>query len=693
MQQLFTIVYSRSLCGCDTQWQGDQVTIMFEPTPHQLPTSAQPWRHFCDAVTAANIDLQRCLSSAVDLVMRGWGAQLAVVRLTGADDAAHEHSSGSISAELRTAMTTAEQQLAAQAAPSVLQTLATSTLISLPLIAGGRRLGVLHVSLAEPAVTPDDLALLVQLLSSAVARQTQRRSGVRRASPRRLLDAQHSITHTLVTVSSAEQAISAILQTLCTELGWDSAAFWRIDPVTAQLRWGASWTSSGQQPVATAAQQTWAEHVQGSDGPCWIADLEQDTSSPGQVRSLCGARVASGSEQHGLILLLSRRRRPADPQLLKLVAAVSSQLGQFIALKQAEQGIRRQNDAAILTLTTMSEGVIITNDQGLLEFVNPALTAMVGRSADALLGRSPLELALEADRPLLEVVLDPRYGELAHTSEVRLTHTDGSLIDTLITGVPRISDSEFAGAVALVTDQTARKRTEAEAARLNDALRIERDRLLRREIEVRTQIGRDLHDGPVQQVAVAVMTVQYVRLVMQYEPERLSEALDELLAQLQRATRDLRTVLYELRPLGIAEEGLVAVLRQYVARPRSSLTPQIHLDAPTSLRRLPPDHEAAVFIIMQEAINNARKYARAEHVWLTLRDDATALYAEVRDNGRGFDVAQTQASYIQRGSFGLLNMRERAQLIGGDCTVSSQLGQGTTVQLRIPVIDGNSPAS
>lgn len=660
---------------------------MIETTAQQPLTSAQPWRHFCAAVTSEQIDVGLCLSTAVDLLVHGWGAQLATVRLTSGP--ARQVSPGAVSAELCAAMDTAERRIAAEPATTVSQTVASSTLLSLPLSAGDTPLGVLHAALPDPGVVQDDLVLLVQMLSRALARHTPA-PRLRRTRAQRLLDTQHHITRTLTTASSTQQAIPTILQTLCTELGWDAATFWSRDSVTGQLSSSVIWPAASE---LGAVQHDWVTRIDASAGPCWIAEPAEATTSSPPIRSLCGARVASGSEQHGAIMLLSRRARPVDPELLKLIATLGSQLAQLIELKRAEQGIQRMNDAALLTLTTMSEGVIITNEQGLLEFVNPALVAMLGRSAEELLGQSPLALALPDDQPLLARALDPRYGEQAYTTEIRLTHADGSLVDTLITGVPRMSDSEFAGAVALITDQTARKRTEAEAARLNEALRIERDRLLRREIEVRTQIGRDLHDGPVQQVAVAVMTVQYVRLVAQYEPERLSEALDELLAQLQRATRDLRTVLYELRPLGIAEEGLVSVLRQYVARPRSSPTPQIHLDAPTALRRLPPDHEGAVFIIMQEAVNNARKHAQAQHIRLVLRDDATALCAEVRDDGLGFDVEETQASYIQRGSFGLLNMRERAQLIGGDCTISSQPGHGTTVQLRIPFNDSGSATS
>jgi len=212
----------------------------------------------------------------------------------------------------------------------------------------------------------------------------------------------------------------------------------------------------------------------------------------------------------------------------------------------------------------------------------------------------------------------------------------------------------------------------------------ERTWLIRREMEVRAQIGRDLHDGPVQQIAVADVAVQYARRVAQHAPERLPKALDDLQAQLKRITRDLRTVLYELRPLGIAEEGLLSVLQQYVERFHDANGIHVHLDAPPHLRRLDPDHEAAIFNIVREAVNNARKHAAARDIWIKLHEDAQALYVEVRDNGRGFDLQAVESGYIQRGSYGLLNMRERALLIGGNCAISSEPGQGTSIEIRVP---------
>jgi PAS domain S-box-containing protein len=640
----------------------------------------QQWRHFCAATTADHIDRGRCVDSAVELLAHGLGAQVCVVRIT-APGAACETSAGLISAELHAAIIEAERTLAAPDSEPLRQPVGLATLISLPLGADDSTLGFLHVALAEPIAEHDDLELVAQLLATALTRSI-RPARTRRSSAQRLLSAQQRIARTLSADTTIDATLAGVAEALQAELRCDQVELWLVDPATQRLDCAASWPIAAEQARTMMPARRWAERIHADAAPLSLVEAEAGRGR--RMRSVCGAPIRSKRGVEGAIVLLHRRRRTIDSALLDLLDSAGRQLGQLIELRRAERSLQRQNDAALLTLNIMSEAVIITNAQGLLEFVNPAFATMVGRPIEGLLGRAPAEFALEEDQPLLAQALDLRYGDSAQRYEIRLRHADGRIVDTLTTGVPRVGQRPFGGAVALITDQTARKRTEAETARLTDALRIERDRLLRREVEVRTQIGRDLHDGPVQQVAVAVMSTQYVRRVAQHEPERLGQALDDLQEQLQRATQDLRTVLYELRPLGIVEEGLVTVLRQYVARMRASPTLRLHLHAPTTLRRLAPDHEAAVFIIMQEAVNNVRKHAQARDVWLSLREDADALYAEVRDNGRGFDVQQMQASYIQRGSFGLLNMHERAQLIGGSCTIISQPGQGSSVQLRIP---------
>jgi signal transduction histidine kinase len=158
-----------------------------------------------------------------------------------------------------------------------------------------------------------------------------------------------------------------------------------------------------------------------------------------------------------------------------------------------------------------------------------------------------------------------------------------------------------------------------------------------------------------------------------------------------RASRDLRTVLFELRPVMLDSHGLVATLKEYVQKVRESQNLPLRLDAGGFNRRLPPKSESTIFAILQEAINNAQKHAEAKNIWLRLAERDKTLVAVVEDDGAGFDMATVEGSYGQRGSLGLLNMRERAEMVDGMLTIRSVPGFGTTVTLRVPLSDDPLP--
>ncbi|MFQ3631339.1 GAF domain-containing sensor histidine kinase [Roseiflexus sp.] len=225
-----------------------------------------------------------------------------------------------------------------------------------------------------------------------------------------------------------------------------------------------------------------------------------------------------------------------------------------------------------------------------------------------------------------------------------------------------------------------------ENARLVRSLKEERDRLLAKEAEVRAAIARDLHDGPTQSIAAIAMNIEFVKKLLRAMPERVESELDVLAELVHKTAYDIRTLLFELRPLGLETQGLLATLQQYVARFRDPAgIMKLRLEAPSNIPRLPVEVEGAIFIIVQEAVNNARKHARADEVVIYLYLEEGHLIASVRDRGRGFNLAAVESSYNTRGSLGLLNMRERARLIGGECRIRSAEGEGTTVELRVPL--------
>mgnify|MGYP001063549310 CR=1 FL=1 len=238
----------------------------------------------------------------------------------------------------------------------------------------------------------------------------------------------------------------------------------------------------------------------------------------------------------------------------------------------------------------------------------------------------------------------------------------------------------------LLTTLAAQAGIAIENARLYRSLKGERDRLLNKEEEVRHAIARDLHDGPTQSVAAIAMNIEFIKRLLTAMPERVRGELDTLAELVNKTSHDIRTLLFELRPLGLETQGLLTTLQQYVARWRDPTDEiQLRLEAPFAVPRLPHEVEAATFIIIQEAVNNARKHSESPEITIYLYEEEGHLVASVRDRGKGFNLAVVEANSSRRNSLGLTNMRERARLIGAEFRIRSAVDAGTTVELRLPL--------
>ncbi len=222
----------------------------------------------------------------------------------------------------------------------------------------------------------------------------------------------------------------------------------------------------------------------------------------------------------------------------------------------------------------------------------------------------------------------------------------------------------------------------------------DRNKLLTQEEEVRHELARNLHDGPAQAVAAISMQTEFIRRLFKTEPDRALDELTNLGKQAQQTSREIRTLLYELRPLVLESQGLVPAMEQYAKRfPHNPSDPQVHVSTATFPARLSPQVETTIFTILQEAVNNARKHARARNIWIHMETREGYILASAQDDGRGFDVAAMESNYDQRGSLGMTNMKERAALVGGQVNVRSVVGQGTAIVIRIPINDQTVPAT
>jgi signal transduction histidine kinase len=227
-----------------------------------------------------------------------------------------------------------------------------------------------------------------------------------------------------------------------------------------------------------------------------------------------------------------------------------------------------------------------------------------------------------------------------------------------------------------------------ENARLIQQLREERDRILTAQEEVRRDVNRRLHDGTVQLLAAIGMGIDHVERLLQLKPDAVYAELEALRKLTRQATREARMLLFELRPLILESQGLVVALQRYVEQLRENETFQVHFDSGGWEKAIDQQVAGAIFSIVQEAVNNTRKHAKANNLWIRLRETESHLMVQVEDDGLGFDMTAIEQDYEKQGSFGLLNMRERAELIEGGFSIESSEvmpEQGTLVALRVPL--------
>lgn len=232
--------------------------------------------------------------------------------------------------------------------------------------------------------------------------------------------------------------------------------------------------------------------------------------------------------------------------------------------------------------------------------------------------------------------------------------------------------------------QVENQRLAADNERLSQQLAELRSRRLGLQEETRRRLARDLHDGPAQALSTLAMNVDVVCKLLEREPAKAALELEAFRALAVKASGELRDLLFELRPLILESQGLLPALQSYVARLNNAGGPRMELRLQEGLGSLQRAAESIVFAIIQEAISNVRKHARASNCRIALSQQEGYLQVAISDDGRGFDLPETRRHYDQHGSLGLLTMSERAELLGGSLTVTSGPGQGTVVILRVP---------
>jgi signal transduction histidine kinase len=210
--------------------------------------------------------------------------------------------------------------------------------------------------------------------------------------------------------------------------------------------------------------------------------------------------------------------------------------------------------------------------------------------------------------------------------------------------------------------------------------------LSRRLIEVRDgeqlRLSRELHDDVGQLLTLAELNLNSA---LESTSGKESELLTHCQTALHLATDRVKNLSRGLRPASLAGLGLAASLRQLVISLQEQSGVEIHFHDELGDRRFSEELETHCYRIAQEALTNCLKHSGATNVWVSLGLSARELSLEIQDDGEGFEVDSALNAARRNGSLGMLGMKERAEMLGGELRAISTLGEGAVIECRIPV--------
>jgi signal transduction histidine kinase len=327
------------------------------------------------------------------------------------------------------------------------------------------------------------------------------------------------------------------------------------------------------------------------------------------------------------------------------------------------------------------DGVVELDDEGRVTRANDAFCAMVHLTPGDVVGKKWDQMAARAGDAGGSLAGLPDTGVATMLTEIGTAYLEAR--SSVIPTTPR-------GRLLLIRDVSPSKVAEQTIRTLLQFLQDrdeDRTRLLKRTnaaIEVeRNRIARDLHDGPVQGISAAALSVEAVRLMVEQEDFRqAAETLKVLSAELAQEAIALRQVMGDLRPPVLEQRGLIPAVRDLCARLQRDLMVPVEVAA-VSDSEIPAGVEMLAYRVIQEALTNVGKHSGASHVWVRIRATAGTLRVEIEDDGEGFEV-ELSRDFLDAGKVGLASMRERAELAGGTVTIRSSPGSGATVLAALP---------
>ncbi|MFF2532849.1 ATP-binding protein [Brevibacillus sp. NPDC058079] len=324
-----------------------------------------------------------------------------------------------------------------------------------------------------------------------------------------------------------------------------------------------------------------------------------------------------------------------------------------------------------------SDAILVIDHEGRIVKANAALEQMTGWTEEELIRDKHIcELCLGMATCMEETSCTDCFFKRVQMPSFEMRLRTKSGVDyPVAASSARLADESQGKLVMIMRDMSAQQRVEKERYQYkltNFAIQAQE--------EERKRIARELHDGVGQALYSILVGLNVVR--QRELSELVMQHVTELVNMTSKAMEEVKRMALELRPSALDDLGLLPALRSLMKRVEKTFHIQVELHVQGEKRRYSAAMETALYRIVQEAMTNTAKYAKASHLGIMFENREKEIVVTIVDDGVGFEVEKTLN--IGKG-LGVFGMKERAQLLGGTVDIRSAPEEGTTVIVRIPV--------
>ena len=339
-------------------------------------------------------------------------------------------------------------------------------------------------------------------------------------------------------------------------------------------------------------------------------------------------------------------------------------------------------------------GICITNTEGIIEYINPMVTQLTGYATDELINEnidifSPDDRSKQEDDQLWETI---RAGNVWN-GEFHNKKKNGELYWEAATISP-IFDSEghISHFISIKEDITERKLSEIALKNSKDLLRKFASHLQTVREEEKIALAREIHDDLGQNLVALKIEAGLLKNKINKTNNNghsveISDRFDKIIGLVERTIKAARRIMNGLRPELLELNGLVSAAATYIHEFEDRYQINCEFLPDKEGIDLNAQQSLTLFRILQESLSNIARHAKASNVTVKLRTEPDKLFLEINDNGIGFDMQQNSG---RQDSYGMLGMKERVVLLGGELNIGSEIGKGTKISVSIPAQEKGS---